>query len=120
MQRCNLPTGQHPQAQLLGRQYFLKLISLQPLNASLAGRRPTNSNALTLKSEFRLFDVKCSAFRTDTATRNAEWPPLQGSFTYKQLRALSVSSEFVVYIDYILFYSIILNFRHIGAFKFTD
>jgi hypothetical protein len=96
MQRCNLPIGQQPQAQLLGRQHFVNLVSFQPPNASLAGSRPNICRTRASDRQFRLLDVKCGASSTDTATKNAEWPPLQGSFTYKQLRALPVSSEFVI------------------------
>jgi len=110
MRRCNLGVGQQSQAQLLGRQHFLKLISFQPPIASLAGNRPIASNTLPLNAAIRLVDVKCSASSTETATRNTEWPPLQGSFTYKQLRALPVSSESVTYIDINLMESIELNF----------
>jgi hypothetical protein len=99
MQRCHLPIGQHPQAHLLGRQNYLNLISLQPFNATLVGNRSISFNASVINSKNRLLEVKCSASSADTATRNAEWPPLQGSFTYKQLRALPVSIKSMVFVD---------------------
>jgi hypothetical protein len=97
MQQCCYPIGQHPQAQVLGRQHFSKLISLQPLNASFAGNRAINFTRPSINSKYRSLNAKCSASSTDTATKNAEWPPLQGSFTYKQLRALPVSNTFYIF-----------------------
>ncbi len=97
MQRCTLPIGQHPQAPLLGRPQISNLISLHPLNASLAGNRLINFNVPSIHAAYRLLDVKCSASSTDIDTRDVEWPPLQGSFTYKQLRALPVSNAFTLF-----------------------
>lgn len=119
MHQCNLALGQQPGAQLQGRQHFLNLISVQPRNASLAGNRPTASNTLPLNASIRLVDVKCRASSTDTDTRNAEWPPLQGNFTYKQLRALPVSIESATCINFYFMDATGLNFRHVRALRFT-
>ena len=93
MQWCNVPIGQHPQAHLLCRRQFVNLISLQRLNTNLIGKIPSNSNLHIHTSKSKTLDVKCSASSADTATKTAEWPPLEGNFTYKQLRALPVSKK---------------------------
>ena len=72
---------------------FCQVISLNALKANinfLSGQFAAR-NAHQLK--VKVLNVSCSAASTETGAERAEWPPLEGRFTYRQLRALQVSER---------------------------
>lgn len=79
---------QHPGASW-GRpiSHVVSLHALRESNNALVAR-PSGKNAPSLKKT--LCSASYNAASTETGAERAEWPPLEGRFSYRQLRALQV------------------------------